>query len=889
MRWIGNRFVRIVSATAVIIAMSPFGSFTASAASLDQAADAVIGQPNLNVNLVNQGGAASAQTLNTPRALAVDPTSGRLWVADQSNNRVLGYPNAVTFTNNAAADIVIGQPNFTATAANQGLAAPTANTLSSPRGVAVGPSGNLFVTDNGNNRVLMYSAPITIGMAATIVIGQANFITGQPNRGLVAPTAQTMSAPRDLEVDTQGNLWLADTGNHRVVGYKAPLATDMNGTYFIGQSSPFIGLPNNGAVTSARTLNTPQGLYIDSANNDLWVADAGNNRVLRYEGAHETFEAAVQVFGQPDFTSNTVDNGGLSASSLDGPFDVELDSNRNVYIADNDNNRVVRHNPNPADNAAALQVFGQPNFTSSGVNNPSIATGMNQPFNLAFNAERDLLVADFDNNRVLRFDTPVAAPTPVLNNLMPNEVHAGVVGANVLLVGTGFIEESVARVNGTDRPIHFISPTRIETTLTTLDTLYPGAALSIAVSNPSTAGGELVSASRPITVYLRTSNDTTIDGVLGQPNFTTGTSNTFGRSNRSLDEPRGFAIDPATSRIFVADSDNSRVMSWPSAAGFYNSEPADLVFGQHDFISGQSNQGAAGPSADTLAFPYGVAIDPAGNLWVADRSNHRVLRYTAPFSIGQNADLVLGQPIFSSNAPNQGGGPAANTLNFPESLIFGPGGALFVADTGNHRVLRYVPAFATNMNATAAIGQPNLISGTANNGGVSATSLNGPSDVHAEAGVLVIADRQNNRVLVYTGAPANGLAANIVLGQPNFTSNGTNAGGTTSASSFDLPSGVTMDRNRNIWVGDHDNDRVLRFAFPVANNPAADFVLGQVDFTGNIGATSRTRLDDPRNVRFDVGGNLYVSESASQRLARYDQPGSYNAAVPVSTLQIAYP
>ena len=119
---------------------------------------------------------------------------------------------------------------------------------------------------------------------------------------------------------------------------------------------------------------------------------------------------------------------------------------------------------------------------------------------------------------------------------------------------------------------------------------------------------------------------------------------------------------------------------------FSNGQPATIVVGQAGFTTG-----TFGTTASTLDFPAAAAFDSSGNLGVVDQNNNRVVEYTAPFSNGQSASLVLGQATFTSNAPNQGFAPTASTIYFPIGLAFDSSSNLWVTDANNNRVLEYVP------------------------------------------------------------------------------------------------------------------------------------------------------------------------------------------------------
>src|ERR1043165_8335992 len=184
-----------------------------------------------------------------------------------------------------------------------------------------------------------------------------------------------------------------------------------------------------------------------------------------------------------------------------------------------------------------------------------------------------------------------------------------------------------------------------------------------------------------------------------------------------MGQPFYAAIDRRNGRIWIIDNGNSRVLNYPSAAAMANGAAADFVLGQPNLTSGTANNG--GLSASSLFDPQGVAVDAAGNVFVADSHNNRVLMYTQPLTTDAIADVVIGQADFTTSAT----GTTAATFNSPTRVALDRDGNLYVADFNNSRVLRYAPPFVNGMNATLVLGQPDFVSGLANNGGGSAPSL----------------------------------------------------------------------------------------------------------------------------------------------------------------------
>lgn len=346
--------------------------------------------------------------------------------------------------------------------------------------------------------------------------------------------------------------------------------------------------------------------------------------------------------------------------------------------------------------------------------------------------------------------------------------------------------------------------------------------------------------------------------VLGQPNFNTETENTGGISGASLKSISGLAsngsslwamdlancralrFDPmptgsaeaadlalgstaltATDCVGASASDFGMQGEGPHAAisgtklvvtdSFYNRvviwNPLPTTNGQAaNIVLGQTSFGpiSSGNSSSKLSRPRGVWTDGT-RLVVADTANHRVLIWTTfPTSNGEAADLVLGQTGFDlSTAPTS---PTATNMNGPTG-VYSDGTRLYVADRGQNRVLVW-NTFPTSNNEAAdyAIGQPDLTTGTA---GTSATTLRSPQSIAIAGNALFVADELNDRILVYTPIPtASGAAAAHVLGHDDFTT----GGGTTAASqeALDNPIDLVVVGDK-LYVADMNNRRILRF------------------------------------------------------------------------------
>ncbi|HTK07122.1 MAG TPA: NHL repeat-containing protein [Ktedonobacteraceae bacterium] len=693
----------------------------------------------------------NAATLNRPwGSFAVD-SGGNLYIADTNNNRVLYYAAGST-----TATRVYGQGgSFTSDTSNNG--GRTASSLSAPRGIALDSSGNLYVVDTNNNRVLYYTAGST---TATRVYGQGgSFTTGTYNNG--GRSANSLGRPTGVTVDSSGNVYIADNLNNRVLYYAAGSTT---ATRVYGQDGSFTTA--NSASITATSLNTPAAVALDSSGN-VYIADTNNNRVLYYVAGSTT---ATRIYGQGgSFT--TANNSDVNATSLNLPQGVAVDSSGNVYIADSSNNRVLYY---VLGSTTATRVYGQGgSFTTNTTNTGGrTANSLSLPLSVIVDSGGNLYVADTSNHRVLYYVAGSTTATRVYGQ------------GGSFTTGTYYGNASASNLYGSQ---------------------------SIAVDS---SGNLFTVDTNNNRVLYYVAGSTTATRVYGQGgNFTTNTFNTGGRTATSLSRPTGATVD-SSGNLYIADANNNRVLYYTAG-----STTATRVYGQGGSFT---TANSVSITANSLNTPSAVAIDSSGNLYIADTNNNRVLYYAAGST---TATRVYGQGgSFTSNAANNGG-VTATSLNAPQGVAVDSSGNLYIADNGNNRVLYYAAGSTTAIRVYGQGGS--FTSNVANNGGVTATSLNAPQGVIVDSGGnLYIADANNNRVLYYV---AGSTTARRVYGQGgSFIINTANSIGGVTASSLDQPEGVAVDSSGNIYVADNLNNRVLTYqtALSISTQPPTGITPG---------------------------------------------------------------
>jgi hypothetical protein len=262
-----------------------------------------------------------------------------------------------------------------------------------------------------------------------------------------------------------------------------------------------------------------------------------------------------------------------------------------------------------------------------------------------------------------------------------------------------------------------------------------GSTIVCAAGQLAAKGGKLVIPARENRVMIWTPVPTTNGGeasiVLGQASF-----NEYAQGSGAADlwAPAGVWTDGT--RVAVADSANCRVLIWTSFPTT-NKQPADLVLGQPGFFS---NQCPSSPTGATMRYPTVVYSDGV-RLFVADSDNHRVLVWRSfPTMNGQPADFAIGQSDLTTN----GAGPGASQLGYPSGITT-VGDHLFVADSGNHRVLVFSPIpTASGAAASRVLGQPNF---DTNSAGTAQDALNAPGSRAVGGTKLSVSDLLNHRVL----------------------------------------------------------------------------------------------------------------------------------------------
>lgn len=649
-----------------------------------------------------------------------------------------------------------------------------------PNGIAIDADGNIYIADRNNERVQKFDA------AGDFLLkwGSSGTNDGQfsANNGAV-----------DIAVDSEGNIWVVDRGNHRIQKFNS------SGTF----QSKF-----GSSGTGDGQFNQPTGIAINSGDT-IYVGDRLNERVQAFDkNGNFLFK-----------WGGTAGSGDSQFASNNGPVDLAIDSEGNVFVVDRGNHRIQKFSKK----GDFLGKFG-----TSGTGD----SNFNQPNGIEIAPDGTILIADRNNARVsIWTDT---------NNVFANSTTFGSSGTgsgqfNATSGAVAIAFDPVGDVWVIDRGQHRVQK-------------FDGPALTTTVS------------------YLT---------QLGVTNVT-------GTTNDKFNSPAGVGID-ASGNIFVVDKNNERIMKFDSdrnflakwgsqgtgALQFSGNAAEDLAFDSEGNVwvvdrgndrimkfdadgnavnigaTGQNWIGTLGSGSNQFDDPYGIAINSGDSIYIADRRNERI-----------QVINTSGQFLFRWGSTGSGNGQFADNGG-AHDIAIAANGNVVVADRANHRV-QVFDRKGTFIESFGSFGNGN-------------TNFQDPEGVAFHPnGDLWVADRNNERVVIFSYDPDSSPSLTY---KEQFGSKGSGNGQFWSnGGAID----IAFDALGDAWVVDRNNDRVQKFDgpdAPAAAGPNSIKVAAKVILEGawNNATAMNTTLEDGDLVSKEApynGVNLHIgSESVASEAA----------------------
>ncbi|MBX7218565.1 MAG: IPT/TIG domain-containing protein [Blastocatellia bacterium] len=590
------------------------------------------------IPFLGDGGPATAANFQLPQRIAVDSV-GNVYVADVLNNRIRKIDTSGIITTVAGT----GAAGY-----NGDGRLAVAATLNNPLGITIDRNGDLLICDTFNSRIRRVD--LRTGVIITIA---GTGVLGFSGDGDLAKNAK-LNSPRAIAVDGANNMLIADAVNNRIrkIDAVTSVITTIVGTGALGDSG------EGGPATNAQ-LRIPSGVAVDVQGN-IYIADSFNGKIKRVTA-----------------TDRTISTVGENSALLRQPVDLALDPAGNLWIADLSTSSLLRLE---LVNQNLIRIAGNGTFGFGGDGGSATAGVLNQPTGVGVDGSGNIFVADQFNHRIRR----------IAVNSQTISTFAGTIR---------FLGDSGPAINSeVANPFSVLTDQNGNTFFGDYSNLRvrrisSGGEISTVVGNGnfgvSGNGGEATSA--PFTIPYGLAFDKDGNLLIGEAqtnrirlvNKSTGVLSTIAgtgaigalgddgpATQARLNFPTAVTVD-SNGNIFICDTANDRVRRIDATTGIIAR-----------VVGGGAATGENVPATDVrLNQPFGVTVDAAGNLFVADTNGHRVRRVDAVTKLVTTV-AGTGTPGDSGD----GGEAIRASLNFPNGLLIDSVGNLLIADTGNHRI-----------------------------------------------------------------------------------------------------------------------------------------------------------------------------------------------------------
>jgi trimeric autotransporter adhesin len=834
------------------------------------------------------------------------------------------FSQSVQFLPNA--NIVAGAPMGSTFTTYTGEGGPATSATFPGQLIAstMDPYGNIYITDSTGNAIRRVDAVTGIittyagGLAAGAAVcpGTNGDKSGTVVLGNGCPATQAvLNAPAGIRF-FKGNLYIADAGDNeiRVVNSVTGIITNFAGTGAKGL------ITATGKPATSTPVSGPTDIVFDPSGNAFIPTGAGFPYIVRVDASTGT----VTIIAGTGTATSTGDAGPATSATVETIVGIALDPQGNVYFSCTtpENVRKVNMSTGIISTYVGTSQLSTAGFSGDG--GPSNMAQVQNPQRISIDASGNLYIADQANHRIRMVTAPavgqtygiintiVGTGTPsdspsgtlAINDKLNNPRDVDITPAGDLLIADGFNR----RIKVVAPPVNFAgiavdstasanASVRVNTALTVGSYAVPASSKDFTSAAPTgtLAGtatpciaGTALAANTICTVALQFSP--LVAGEQGAPlEFIDATNNIYTLPLQGLGNAPAAAVLPgiinpiAGTGIAGNAGDNA-----PAISALLNS-PTGVAFdsqGNYFFTDSANNEvreisaagiittiagtGATGSSGDggaatsaTLNNPTGIAVDGAGNIYIADTNNNRI-RLVSNGVISTFAGTGAACNRATIPTCGDGGTSALAQLSAPTGLFLTPSGLLYIADIGDNSI-RTVGVRSTAMSTLAGTGS----AGYSGDSGASATAqFSAPSAVAVDAnGNIYVADTGNNAIRIIHNGTINTYAGSKTAGFSD---------GPAATALFSAPSGLAVDAAGTLFVADKTNNAIRRIANGQVVTVAGTTTAG---LTGNGGNSLLATFSAPQGVGLDNNGNLVVVDRANNVLR----------SISVASSQLAFP
>jgi sugar lactone lactonase YvrE len=761
------------------------------------------------------GSAAASARLGTPMSSVID-AAGNLYVGEYSSYRIRKidpFGEVSTIVGN-------GTPGFN----GDGLLGVNTQISRGAVGLALDTSNNVYFSDQHNHLVRKLTA--STGVVSTVA-GSGFGAAPNSNGGGYEWTASTsrLSLPTGLRFDSTGNMYIADTENHRI----RKVWPDGNMTTLIGSGTA----GNNGSQYPLTThLRSPQGIVLDSTGN-MYIADQGNNLVRKWTVSG----GIMSIVAGTGFRTATGEGGyewNASGARLHNPKSMVFDSVGNMYVADANNHRVRKIWIDGNITTYAGNGVATTPPSTAGDGGQATSASLNTPVGLAFDENGNLFIGEYYGNRIRK----VNVSTGIITTFAGDGTTAS---ASAINNPAGIAYDPVGQIlyvaeYGGNR-IRRVTSAGAVTTFT----------LSAGPFNPSELKVGYVVVGGVTFRHLFCANYG--NGTLQRYNISgSPASSNVSTLVTSLNGPSGVAVDSVNNYLYVTETGGPP--NGPNTVRRYALDGTGGVLIAGGAREGNGGDGGLATSA-SLSYPGGLAINPtnSNNLYITESGNQRIRNFTVGGNINHFAGNSLGNlGYLSDNLATDA------QLNSPTTVALNTAGTeLYIADRLNNRIRKVVLSngLISTLAGSNSGGNVPLSGNTGDTGSATSATLSNPVAIGIDSGNNVyIGDSGNNRIRKIAASVGN--IGTIITSFINSTQ--------CEAISFDSSNNVI-----SCDTGAHTVRRTPPGGTPTTILAGTNATSGS---TGDGGLATSARLNSPGGAAVDAAGNLYIADANNNRVRR---------------------